>query len=74
MSRKVKMYKTIILPVVLYGYEAWSHILKEKNGLTVFESRMLRKIFGPKRHKVAEVTRRLHNLKLFDLTPHQICR
>jgi len=68
------MYKTIILPVVFYGCEAWSYILKEKNGLTVFESRMLRKIFGPKRDEVAEVMRRLHNLKLFGLTPHQICR
>jgi hypothetical protein len=71
---KIKMYGTIILPVVLYGCEAWSLILREKNRLTVFESRMLRNLSWPKRDEVAEVSRRLHNLKLCDLTPHQMCR
>jgi hypothetical protein len=70
---KIKMYRTIILPV-LYGCEAWSPLLREKNRLTVFESMMLRKIFGPRRDEVAEVLRRLHNLKIFYPTPHQICR
>ena len=46
---KIKIYKTIILPVVLYGCEAWSLTLREKYRLRVFENRILRKIFGPKR-------------------------
>jgi hypothetical protein len=48
---KVKVYKTIILPVVLYGCENWSLMLKEKHRLRVFENRVLRRIFGPKREK-----------------------
>jgi hypothetical protein len=46
---KVKIYKTIILPVVLYGCETWSLTLSEKHRLKVFENRVLRRIFGPKR-------------------------
>ena len=47
---KVKTYKTIILPVVLYGCEIWSLILREEQRLGVFENKVLRKIFGTKRH------------------------
>jgi hypothetical protein len=43
------LYKTIILPVVLYGCEAWSLTLREEHRLRVFENRVLRRIFGPKR-------------------------
>jgi hypothetical protein len=46
---KVKIYKTIILPVLLYGCETWSLTLREEHGLRVFEKRVLRRIFGPKR-------------------------
>ena len=46
------------MPVVLYGYETWSVILRDKNRLSVFESGVLRKIFGPKRDKVTSVCRR----------------
>ena len=46
---KIKIYKTIILPVVLYGCEAWSLTLREECKLNVFENRILRRIFGPKR-------------------------
>jgi hypothetical protein len=46
---KVKIYKTIILPVVLYGCETWSLILREEDRLRVFENRVLRRIFEPKR-------------------------
>jgi hypothetical protein len=49
---KVKMYKTIILPVVLYGREIWSLTLREEHRLRVFENRVLRRIFGPKRDEV----------------------
>jgi hypothetical protein len=44
----IRMYKTIILPVVLYGYETWSLTLREEHRLRVFENRVLRRIFGPK--------------------------
>jgi hypothetical protein len=46
---KVRIYKIIILLVVLYGYETWSLTLKEENKLRVFENRVLRRNFGPKR-------------------------
>ena len=49
---KIKVYKTIILPVVLYGYETWSLTMKEKRRMGVFENRVLRKIFGPNRNEV----------------------
>ena len=46
---KIKIYKTIILPVVLNGCETWSLTLREESRLRVFENRILRRIFGPKR-------------------------
>jgi hypothetical protein len=49
---KVRMYKAIIFPVVLYGCETWSLTLREEHKLRVFENRVLRKIFGPKRDGV----------------------
>ena len=45
---KIKIYKTIILPVVLYGFETWSLTLREEFRQRVFENRILRRIFGPK--------------------------
>jgi hypothetical protein len=48
---KIKIYKTIILPVVLYGCETLSLTLREEHRLRVFEDRVLRRIFGPKRDK-----------------------
>jgi hypothetical protein len=64
---KIKIYRTIILPVVLYGCETWSLTLREEHRLRVFENRVLRRIFGPKRDEVREKWRRLHNDKLNDL-------
>jgi hypothetical protein len=49
---KAEIYKTIILPVVLYGCETWSLTLREENRLRVFENRFLGRIFGPKRDEV----------------------
>jgi hypothetical protein len=64
---KVKIYKTIILPVVLYGCETWSLMLREEHRLRVFESRMLRRMFGPKMDKVTGEWRKLHNGELHNL-------
>ena len=50
---KIKIYRTIILPVVLYGCETWSLALREERKLRVFENRVLSRIFGPKRDEVA---------------------
>jgi hypothetical protein len=50
---KIRIYKTIILPVVLYRWETLSLTLREEHRLRVFENRVLRKIFGPKRDEVA---------------------
>jgi hypothetical protein len=58
---KVKMYKIIILLVVLYGCETWSLTLKEEHRLRVFENRVLRRIFGPKRDDVTGEWRKLHS-------------
>ena len=49
---KIKIYRTIILPVVLYGCETWSLTLREERRLRVFENRVLRRIFGPRRDEV----------------------
>jgi hypothetical protein len=57
---KIKIYKTVILPVVLYGCETWSFTLGEEHRLRVFENRVLRKIFGPKRKEDVS-WRKLHN-------------
>jgi hypothetical protein len=64
---KVKIYKTIILQVVLYGCETWSLTLREEHRLNVFESRVLRRIFGPKRDEVRGKCRKLHNGELHNL-------
>jgi hypothetical protein len=48
---KIKIYKTVIFPVVLYGCETWSLTLGEEHRLKVFEKRVLRKMFGPKREE-----------------------
>ena len=64
---KVKIYRTIILPVVLYGCETWSLTLREERRLRVFENRVLRRIFGPKRDEVTGEWRKLHNEELNNL-------
>ena len=66
-NTKIKIYKIIVLPIVLYGCETWSLTLREECRLRVFESRVLRKIFGRKRDEVTEEWRKLHNEELNDL-------
>jgi hypothetical protein len=63
---KIKIYKTVILPVMLYGCETWSLTLREEHRLRVFENRVLRKIFGPKREEYGS-WRKLHNGELHSL-------
>jgi hypothetical protein len=63
----MKMYKTIILPLVLYVCETWSLTLREVHRLGVFENKVLRRIFGPKRDEVTGGWRKLHNEELRDL-------
>jgi hypothetical protein len=64
---KVKIYKTIILPVVSYGCETWSLTLREEHRPREFENRVLRGIFGPKRDEVTGEWRKLHNGELHNL-------
>jgi len=64
---KIKIHRTIILPVVLYGCETWSLSLREECRLRMFEKRVLRRIFGPKRDEVTGEWRKLHNKELNDL-------
>ena len=63
----IKIYRNVMLPVVLYGCETWSLILREEHNLRVFENRVLRRIFGPKRDGVTGEWRKLHNEELTDL-------
>jgi hypothetical protein len=64
---KVRIYKTIILPVVLYACETWSLTIREEHKLRVFEHRVLRRIFGPKRDGVTGEWGKLHNEELHNL-------
>jgi hypothetical protein len=66
-SVKIKIYRTTVLPVVLYGCEAWSLTHREECRLRVFENRMLRRIFGPKRDEETKGWSILHNKELYDL-------
>jgi hypothetical protein len=61
---KIRIYRTIILPVVLYGCETWSLTLREEHRLSVFENSVLRRIFGSKRDEVTVEWRKLHNEEL----------
>ena len=63
----IKIYRTIILPIVVYGCETWSLTFREQRRLRVFENRALRGILGPKRDGVTEEWKKLHNVKLNDL-------
>jgi hypothetical protein len=63
----IKIYRTIILPVVLYSCATWPLTLREEHRLRVFENRVLRRIFGPRRDEVTGDWRRLHNEELNDL-------
>jgi len=58
---KIKIYRTIILPVVSYGCETWSLSLREERRLKVFVNTVLRRIFGPKRDEATREWRKLHN-------------
>jgi hypothetical protein len=64
---KITIHKTIILSVILYGCETWSLTLREEHRLRVFENKVLRRIFGPKRDEATGWWRKLHNEELHDL-------
>jgi len=64
---KIKIYRTIILPVGFYGLETWSLSLREECKLRVFEERVLRRIFGSRRDEVIGEQRKLHNEDVNDL-------
>jgi hypothetical protein len=67
-NRNIKIYRATILPVVsLFGCKTWSLTLREEQRLMVFENRVLRKTFGPRRDEVTGEWRRLHNEELYDL-------
>jgi hypothetical protein len=64
---KIRIRAIIILPLVLYGFQTWFLIIGEEHRLGVFENRVLRGIFGPKRDEVTGECRKLHNEELHDL-------
>jgi hypothetical protein len=64
---RIRIYETVILPVVLYGSETWSLTLREEHRVRVFENRVLRRIFGLRRDEVTGEWRKLHNEELHDL-------
>jgi len=63
----MKIYRNIILPVVLHGCETWSFTMTKERRLRMFENRVLRRIFVPKRDGVTVEWRKLHNEELNDL-------
>jgi len=63
-NTKIKVYRTVILPAVLYGCETWSLTLREARRLSVSENRVLRKIFGAEKDEVTGEWRNLHNEEL----------
>jgi hypothetical protein len=68
LSKSLKMrIKTITSPVVLYWCETWYLTLREEHRLGVFENKVLRRVFGPKRGEVTGEWRKLHNEELHDL-------
>ena len=69
---KIKVYGTIILPVVLYGCETWSFTLREERRLRVSENRVPRRIFGPKRNEVTRDLERLHSEEFMLYRRYQI--
>jgi hypothetical protein len=64
---KIRIYRTKVLPVVLYGCETWSLTFREEHRLGVFGNRVLRRMFGPKRDEVIGEWSKLHNEELHDL-------
>jgi hypothetical protein len=64
---KIEICRKMTLPVALYGCETWSLTLREERRLIVFENRVLRKIFGPKRDEVKRDWRKLHNEEINNL-------
>jgi hypothetical protein len=71
-NTKIRVYRTIILPVVLHGCETWSLTLREEQRLRVFENRVLRRIFGPKRDEATGRGEDYITRNLMTCTHHQI--
>jgi len=71
---KIKIHRTKILPVVLFWCEAWSVTLREEHRLWVFENRVLRRLFGPKKEEETGDWRWLHNKELYSwyFSPNKI--
>jgi hypothetical protein len=67
----IKIYRTIIFPVIFYGCETWLLILRKEYRLRVFENKVLRRILGPKRDEVTGEWTRLHNKELYALYSSQ---
>jgi hypothetical protein len=68
---EITIYKNIIMPVVLYRFETWSLTLKKEHRLRVFENKMLRRIYGPKRNEVTTGWRKLCDEELHNLYSSQ---
>jgi hypothetical protein len=66
---KIRIYKSVFLPVLLYGCETWSLTLREEHRLRVFENKVRRRIFGSKRDEVTGDWRKLHNEEHHNLCP-----
>jgi len=68
----MKIYRTIILPAVLYGCKTWSFTMREERKLKVFENRVLKGIFGPKRDEVTGNGENYTMRSLMICTPHPV--
>ena len=73
-NAKIMIYRTIILPFILYGRETWSPTMREDRRLRAFENRVLKRIFGSKRDEITGEWRKIHNKELNDLYSPNILR
>jgi hypothetical protein len=71
---KIKIYVSIILSAVLYGFETWSLTLREEHRPRVFGNRVLRRVFGPRWDGVTSEWKRLHNKELYDMYSPNVIR
>jgi hypothetical protein len=71
-NTKIRVYRTVVLPVVLYGCETWSVTLRKEQRLRVFENRVLRRIFGPRRDEAKDSGEDYITRNLMTCTHHQI--
>jgi hypothetical protein len=71
-NKQIEMYRTLNLPLVWYGCDTWSFTLRQINRIRLFEMRVLRRVFGPKREEITGTGENNIMRSLMICTPHYI--